>query len=408
MLASNEKGPAKFFRVPAYVPDWGWPEAALAARSVISGQIVSGAATERLRSRIRSELGLRYVIPVNRARYAIQLGLAALGIGHGDDVVLPAYVCEAALEPIRNVGARPVFVEVDSTLHVTAETIEAGLTPSTKCVIVPHLFGNVAPIERIEKVLRARGVALIDDAAQSYGALCAGRPVGSFGNLGVIGCGPGKSLAGPAGGMLVTNDERIHQRASAIDLPPERTASVLRRVAAFWVWFRFRRFSLGAKQFSDRLLPRERKSGDRPGRMSNLDAMLALRQLDRWKANAERRRRVAADIVDRLGHFQHHVISDLSSSAVALRLAILLPDGGPTADDASKLLGEFGIEGRKGYEPLDATADRPGLPRTSSLARRVLLVPISKRLDDPRHRRAFAALEDLEVGGTRMTHAPVT
>ena len=102
------------------------------------------------------------------------LALRALGLGSGDEVILPSYICRSAVEGVQGVGAVPVFADVGSDLHLTAETVRGAITPRTKAVIVAHLFGKAAPVDRIERSLRGTGIALIDDAAQSLGARCAG------------------------------------------------------------------------------------------------------------------------------------------------------------------------------------------------------------------------------------------
>jgi len=394
MLSANERPTSQFYTVPSYVPDWGWTEFRIMAACLLTGRIVRGEGPERLCDLVRRNLGVGYALPVNRGRYGIQLGLEAIGVGKGDEVVLPSHVCEAALEPIINVGARPVFSDVDPNLHPSVETVRRVTNRNTKCVIVPHLYGNVAPIDEIEEFLDGSGIPLIDDAAQSFGARRAGRLVGTFGVCGVVGCGPGKSLAGPAGGVLVTDDPKIYERAVSITIPEEKSSSVFRRVCAFWTWFRFRRYFLGFKRFSDQALSQSGKSGDRVGRMSNLDARIAIRQLESWASYANRRRAHAKRILQVLRQCARFCISDLSSSGVVLRLVFVLPAGAPTAEEAVRFLARSGIEGRRTYEPLHREMKAQGveLPKTDALWERTLLIPISNRLFTTKIQRS--ALEE--------------
>ncbi len=388
LLPANDQSTAKFYAVPSFVPRWGWAEFWIAIRCFFGGRLIAGHHSGRLCELVQTEIGLPYAVTVNRARYAIQLALEAMEIGPGGEVIVPSYVCDAVLEPIRNVGATPVFAEVGPDLHLTVETVRRAITHDTRAVIVPHLFGNVAPIDEIEELLRGTNIRLIDDAAQAFGARCAGRLVGTFGACGVLALGPGKSLAGPAGGILVTRDRALYERASSNDFPRENRLSVIRRLGAFWVWFRFRRFFLGFKGFSDRALPQGGKSGDRPAQMSNLDAMIALRQVKTWERSAQRRRRIAKDVLDAMRSGSVGCISDLSPAGLVLRLVFLMPSGGDTAARALRSLEEAGIEARSGYEPLHRTprATRLELPQTESLARRVLLLPLSDRLLSSRRR----------------------
>jgi len=383
----------RFFTVPSFVPDWGLPEFLITAGSLIAGRVVSGKSPGRFAAAVQSELGVRFALPVNRARFGIQLGLQAMRVGQGDEVILPSYACEVLLEPILNVGATPIFADTGPDLHLTAESVKRAITSKTKGVIVPHHYGNVAPIDEIENLLLGTGIFLVDDAAQSFGARCAGRPVGTFGDFGVVGCGPAKSLGAAAGALLLTNDPELHQRVAALPLAPEKTISVVRRVGAFWVWFRFRRYFLGFKTVSDTVLSRSADSGERPAMLSNLDAWLGVRQVRTWSRNAQRRRREAATILKMLARSRPHCLTDLSDSCLALRIAIILPADGVGVESAIQTLSDAGIEARRGYEPLHNSSAHGGgdLETTDSLARRVILLPIAGRLT-ARAQRALAAL----------------
>lgn len=384
----------KSFSVPSFVPDWGWPEFLITVRSLLTGSAVRGAGPERFAEAVKSELGTRFAVPVNRARFGIQLAFQALELGEGDEVILPSYACEALLEPILNVRARPVFADMGPDLHLTAKTVEQAITSKTRCVIVPHHYGNVAPIDEIESLLGDRDIALIDDAAQSYGARCAGRPVGTFGICGVVSCGPAKSLGGAAGALLVTNDEQLYRRVTSIPLPPENPLSVLRRALAFWIWFRFRRWLLGLKTYSDVVLSRSAETGERPAELSDLDARLAIRQLRTWERNARRRRQEAEPVLKLLGRSGQQCITDLSSSSLALRITVILAADGVAVDDAIEMLAAAGIEARRGYKPLHHSSSEAtgALPTTESLSQRVLLLPVSKRLGTRERQRALERL----------------
>src|SRR3954471_2574262 len=155
--------------------------------------------------------GARHAIGVANGTDAITLALRALGVGPGDDVVVPSFTFYASAEAIPPTGARPVFCDVDpDTFCVTPETVKAALTPNTKAVIVVHLFGNVAPVEDIE----ALGVPVIEDAAQAAGAFAAdGRHAGALGTIATFSFFPSKNLGafGDAG-AVVTSDDALDER----------------------------------------------------------------------------------------------------------------------------------------------------------------------------------------------------
>src|SRR3954466_11326102 len=149
-------------------------------------------------------LGTPHAAGVANGTDALVLALRALGVGPGDDVVVPSFTFYASAEAIPLTGARPVFCDVDpDTCCVTAETVRAALTPRTKAVIAVHLFGNVAPIAEIE----ALGVPVVEDAAQAAGSLGPdGRP-GALGTIATFSFFPSKNLGAFGDGGAVTTDD---------------------------------------------------------------------------------------------------------------------------------------------------------------------------------------------------------
>ena len=154
--------------------------------------------------------GARHAIGVANGTDALTIALRAMGVGPGDEVVVPSLTFYASAEAIPPTGARPVFCDVDpDTFCVTADTVRAALTPRTKAVIAVHLFGNVAPIAEIE----ALGVPVLEDAAQAAGSLSPrGRP-GSLGSAATFSFFPSKNLGCFGdGGAITTDDEQIAER----------------------------------------------------------------------------------------------------------------------------------------------------------------------------------------------------
>jgi dTDP-4-amino-4,6-dideoxygalactose transaminase len=155
-------------------------------------------------------VGAPHAIGVANGTDAITLALRAMGVGPGDDVVVPSFTFYASAEAIPSAGARPVFCDVDpETFCVTAETVKAALTPNTKAVIVVHLFGNVAPVAEIE----ALGVPVLEDAAQAAGSRSPdGRP-GALGAAATFSFYPTKNLgAFGDGGAITTRDAEVAER----------------------------------------------------------------------------------------------------------------------------------------------------------------------------------------------------
>ena len=176
-----------------------------------SGRYILGPEVRGFEEEFAAYLGARHAIGVANGTDALTLALRALGVGPGDEVIVPSFTFYASAEAIPPTGARPVFCDVDpETFCVTQETVQAAITPRTKAVIVVHLFGNVAPVAEIE----ALGVPVVEDAAQAAGALAAdGRRAGSLGTIATFSFFPSKNLGafGDAG-AVVTSDDELDER----------------------------------------------------------------------------------------------------------------------------------------------------------------------------------------------------
>ncbi len=372
------------YQVPWCVPQWGFGEFASTVRCIVTGRVARGPEPMRFADALRACLDVPYALPISQGRVAIALALQALGLGSDDEVVLPSYVCASVLDAVRYAGIKPIFADVGPDLHVTVETVAAALTAKTKCVIVPHLFGNTAPIEQIATLLHGTGIHLIDDAAQSLGARRAGRLVGTFGICGIVSCGPGKPLAGTAGGVLVTADATLFERASRMALGYESGATIARRVGAFWLWRRFRKFSLALLVLRDRLLGPPDADRLRPTPLSNLEAAIARHQLRALRKHAQERRRNAIRLLEALGPLARWSILDLSGDGAAVKLALVLPAGGPTVTELIDQFAAAGVECQAGYTPCHQAAGiEATLPETKRLWQRVVCIPLETPLRHP-------------------------
>jgi dTDP-4-amino-4,6-dideoxygalactose transaminase len=179
---------------------------------VIEGsRFILGPEVSAFEDEFAAYVGAPHAIGVANGTDAITLALRAMGVGPGDEVVVPSFTFYASAEAIPLTGARPVFCDVDpETFCVTAETVKAALTPRTKAVIVVHLFGNVAPVAEIE----ALGVPVLEDAAQAAGSRGPdGRP-GALGTAATFSFFPSKNLgAFGDGGAITTCDAEVAERA---------------------------------------------------------------------------------------------------------------------------------------------------------------------------------------------------
>lgn len=175
------------------------------------GAFILGPEVEAFERELAAYLGARHVVSVANGTDAITIALQALGVGPGDEVVVPSFTFYASAEAIPPTGATPVFCDVDGdTMNVTAETVKAAITPRTKAVVAVDLFGNPAPVAAIE----ALGVPVVEDAAQAAGSQLDGRRTAALGTVGTLSFFPSKNLGCFGdGGAVVTDDDAVAELA---------------------------------------------------------------------------------------------------------------------------------------------------------------------------------------------------
>ena len=179
-----------------------------------SRQFVGGPVVDSFESAWAAYCGTDHAVGVANGTDALQLTLRALGVGPGDEVIVPANTFIATAGAVRLVGAQPRFADVDDeTLLLTVDTMARALTKRTRAVIVVHLYGHLPDMDALGAAARAAGVFLIEDAAQAHGARWQGRRAGSFGHAGCFSFYPGKNLGGFGdAGAVVTSDPDLAAR----------------------------------------------------------------------------------------------------------------------------------------------------------------------------------------------------
>jgi len=160
-------------------------------------------------------LGVAHCHLCSSGTAALNIGLAACGVGAGDEVIIPPFTFVATFEAVLAAGAVPVFADIDETLCLDPASIEAHISPRTKAVMVVHMCGAMARIDAIRELCDRRNLLLIEDACQSIGATFNGRPLGSFGHMGCFSFDPVKTITCGEGGAVVTDDDRLYDLAHA-------------------------------------------------------------------------------------------------------------------------------------------------------------------------------------------------
>ena len=190
-----------------------------AYEAVVNGNwFIGSAPCEEFENEFARYCGTEYGIGCGNGLDALMLSLRAMDIGTGDEVIVPSFTFIATALAVVYAGATPVFVEVDpETALLDPERIEAAITDRTKAIIAVHLYGQMAPMDRICDVAKRHSLKVLEDAAQSHGAEYQGQRSGSWGDVGCFSFYPGKNLGalGDAGGV-VTNDARLARRIRMI------------------------------------------------------------------------------------------------------------------------------------------------------------------------------------------------
>jgi len=186
--------------------------------TMAQSSFIGGAQVEDFEQRWAAYCGTEHCIGVANGTDALELVLAGLGIGPGDEVIVPANTFVATAEAVVTVGATPVFVDVDpATLLITAEHIEAALSAATRAVMVVHLYGQIPDMGQIGAVTNRAGIHVIEDAAQAHGARFADQRAGSFGTAATFSFYPGKNLGALGdGGAVVTSDQALADTIRAL------------------------------------------------------------------------------------------------------------------------------------------------------------------------------------------------
>ncbi len=158
--------------------------------------------------------GTEHAVGVSSGTAALELALRGLGVGPGDEVIVPTNSFIATAEAVSAVGATPCLVDVDEeTALITADIVEAAVGPRTRCVIPVHLYGRTVEMDPLLSLCRNRGILVIEDACQAHGSLFRGRPAGSLGDAGCFSFYPTKNLgAWGDGGAVVTSDPKLADR----------------------------------------------------------------------------------------------------------------------------------------------------------------------------------------------------
>jgi len=328
-----------------------------------SGQLTMGPKVAELEALLAEACAVEHALVVSSGTAALHLAVLALGLGPGDEVLVPAYTFPATANVVAHVGATPVLVDVDPrTMNLDPGRAAAAVTPRTRAVIAVHLFGRPLDWEALLEAV-PEGVVLVEDAAGALGALRRGRPCGGLGRLGCLSFHPRKIVTTGEGGAVTTNDAEL--------------ADVVRRARHHGIEPR------GAFEIA------------RPGlnyRLSDILCAVGLPQMRRLDALLAERSRIAAAYAERLAGLDL-VLPEADEGDVHGWQAYVLQL--ERRDEALKALRADGIEvqvGTYGLHRLAAYRDQGPMPGADRCHDHALALPFHGRLTDAELDRVSEAL----------------
>lgn len=193
--------------IPVGKPTLGEEEIEAVSTVIRSGMLAQGPRVEEFEHAFAKYCDSTHGVAVNSGTAALHAALLALGIGPGDEVIVPAFTFFATASSVCMCGARPVFADVDEdTFNLSIESLENNLSQKTRAVIGVHLFGQPFAVRPVAEICGERGIHFIEDAAQAHGAVYHGKKVGSFGAAGCFSFYPTKNMTTGEGGMVTTHD----------------------------------------------------------------------------------------------------------------------------------------------------------------------------------------------------------
>jgi perosamine synthetase len=322
-------------------------EVAYAADAARTGWYeTAGVYPQRFERAFADYLGVRHAVTVPHCTAAIHLSLVALGVGPGDEVVVPDATWIASAAPVTYVGATPVFADVDpATWCLDAASLDRCVTPRTKAVIPVDLYGGMPDWDAIRRVARAHGIAVIEDAAEAVGSEYKGRKAGSLGDTGVFSFHGSKTLTTGEGGMFVTDRDDLYQRVLTL---------------------RDHGRPKGDRLFQNTEVAFKYK-------MSAMQAAVGLAQLERVEELIARKRLVFDWYVRRLGgHPRISLNAEPAGTKNTYWMVTALFDDpkGRSKTDWMAALSEHGIDTRPFFHPLSSLTAYAGNPHSAGARNR--------------------------------------
>jgi perosamine synthetase len=283
----------------------------------------------RFENGFRQHLDVTHAIATSSCTGAMHMGLSALGIGRGDDVILADTNWIATAAPIAHLGATPVFVDIlPDSWCIDPDEVERHITEKTRAIIATHIYGNLCDMDRLIDIGRRHNIPVIEDAAEAIGSVWHGRRAGSMGTFGTFSFHGTKTLTTGEGGMFVTNDDALFEKVLTLS----NHGRARNQKKQFWpdeIGFKYK--------------------------MSNIQAALGCAQLERVEGLIGRKREILASYAERLKAYQSISLNPQSSGTLNgawMPTAVFDRGMGITRDMLQQAFSAANIDARVFFHPL--------------------------------------------------------
>lgn len=327
---------------------------------------------DRFEEAFKNHLGVKYAIATSSCTGALHMGMAALGIGAGDEVIMADTNWIASAAPIVHLGAKPVFVDIlPDSWCIDPDLVEGAITQNTKAILAVHLYGNLCDMDRLQAIGRKHGIPVIEDAAEAIGSTYHEKRAGSIGSFGSFSFHGTKTLTTGEGGMFVTDDADLYE--TVLTLSNHGRARGQRR--QFWpdmVGFKYK--------------------------ISNVQAAIGCAQMERIEELVDRKREILDYYRDQL---ESHSGVSLNPEPEGTRIgawmpnAVFDPDAGVVTENLQRSFAENNIDARVFFHPLSKLSmfeDQPENQLAYDIASRAINLPSYHDLTEDEQQRVVSTL----------------
>ena len=338
----------------------------------------------RFEALFAEHLGTRFAIATSSCTGALHMGLAALGVGPGDEVIVPDSTWIATVAPVVHLGATPVFVDIlADSWCLDPDKVEAALTERTKAIIVVHLYGNLCDMARFAEISEQYGIPVIEDAAEALGSSIGDRRAGTMSRFATFSFHGTKTITTGEGGMFVTDDAALHQDVLTLANHGRRPG----QTKQFWpdiVGFKYK--------------------------MSNVQAAIGCAQLLRISELTARKREILASYRARLadhGSLSTNLEVPGTVNGAWMPTALFSPSSGISSDDAASAFAAADIDARPFFHPLSSLPMFESQPRNRvvwEIPQRAINLPSFHDMSDDEIERVsdvLISLADRRMAGAR-------